>query len=134
MGMEQKIAQFFTSDAYAVVGASNDRNKFGNKVLRCYLQHHKNVYPVHPAETTVEGLAAVKAVSHLPDTVKSISIVTPPPVTEKIIAEAIARGIENVWIQPGTESRKAMDEALQHGLNVIGGGPCILVALGCALE
>ncbi|KTC98410.1 CoA-binding protein [Legionella erythra] len=132
--MEQAIVQFFTSEAYAVIGASNDRTKFGNKVLRCYLQHHKKVYPVHPMETLVEGLAAVKTVRDLPDTVKSISIVTPPAVTEKVMTEAIARGIDNVWMQPGAESRKAINDALQHGLNVIAEGPCILVALGCSLE
>lgn len=132
--MEQTIVQFFTSEAYAVIGASNDRTKFGNKVLRCYLQHRKKVYPVHPMEATVEGLAAVKAVRDLPDSVKSISIVTPPAVTEKVMTEAIARGIDNVWMQPGAESRKAIFDALKHGLNVIAEGPCILVALGCSLE
>lgn len=129
--MDQPIAQFFTSSAYAVIGASSHRDKFGNKVLRCYLQHHKKVYPVHPAEKTIEGLAVVHAVSALPDTVKSISIVTPPAVTDKVVAEAIAKGIENIWMQPGAESSQAIQKAVQHGINVIAEGPCILVELGC---
>ena len=48
--MQASIEKFFKSSAYAVVGASTNRDKFGNKVLRCYQQNNKTVYPVHPLE------------------------------------------------------------------------------------
>jgi len=126
----KKIQRFFTSPAYGVVGASSNREKYGNKVLRVYLQHHKKAYPVHPRETSVEGVATVPDVASLPDTVKSISIITPPAITEKIVEAAITKGIENIWMQPGAESDETIKQAEQHGINVIAHGPCILAELG----
>lgn len=128
--LENKIQQFFSSAAYAVVGASTNRDKYGNKVLRVYQQNHKAVYPVNPKEKEIEGLTSIPSLADLPHDVKSISIITPPPVTEKIVDEAIKKGIENIWMQPGAESEKAIRNALDHGINVIANGPCILVVLG----
>ncbi|MFN7094427.1 MAG: CoA-binding protein [Burkholderiales bacterium] len=122
-----KIKQFFTSAAYAVVGATNNRAKFGNKVLRCYLEHNKTVYPVHPQEKFIEDIACIASVSELPDEVASISIVTPPAVTEQIVDQAIAKGITNIWLQPGAESALAVQKCQQAEINVIANGPCILV-------
>lgn len=125
------IDKFLKAKAFAVIGASNNRDKFGNKVLRCYMQHHLTVYPVHPASKEIEGLTCYKSLADIPDTVKSISIITPPAVTEKIVKEAIAKKIENIWMQPGAESDLAITLCEQSGINVIAGGPCILVELGC---
>jgi uncharacterized protein len=95
--LDQKIQQFFNSKAFGVVGASNNREKYGNKVLRCYIQHHKNVCPVNPNEEKIEEIPCVSSVAELPDNVKSLSIITPPSVTEKIVAQAIDKGIKNIW-------------------------------------
>jgi len=124
------IEQFFSSPAFAVVGASSNRKKYGNKVLRTYLQHAKKVYPVNPNEKIVEGVSCYPDLQSLPDSVKSISIITPPAVTEKIVQQAIAKKIENIWMQPGAESKAAIQACEQHGINVIAQGPCILVELG----
>jgi predicted CoA-binding protein len=129
--MDARIQTFLTAEAFGVVGASSDRNKFGNKVLRCYLQHGKRAIPVHPRETDVEGIPAVKAVSQLPPEAASISVITPPPITEKVVEEAIAKGIRNIWMQPGAESAKAVETCRAHGVNVIGDGSCLLIELGC---
>jgi predicted CoA-binding protein len=94
--LDPKIAQFLESPAFGVVGASSNREKYGNKVLRCFLQHGRRAIPVHPKEKVVEGRAAVVAVSELPDEVAAISIVTPPAVTEQVVEAAIARGIKHV--------------------------------------
>ncbi|CAM2839862.1 CoA-binding protein [Legionella steigerwaltii] len=123
------IDSFFQSKAFAVIGASSNRAKFGNKVLRCYQQNDKKVYPVNPQETQIEGLSVISSVRDLPDEVESISIITPPTVTEKIVEEAIQKGIKNIWMQPGAESEKAIQNCKQHKINIIAGGPCILVTL-----
>jgi len=125
------IKKFLASPAFAVIGASNNRDKFGNKVLRCYITNQKTVYPIHPIEKEVEQLRCLKSVAELPDTVESISIVTPPLLTEKIIGQAITKGIKNIWMQPGAASQTAVDECTKNGINVIANGPCILVELGC---
>lgn len=124
------IKTFFTSEAFAVVGASTNRAKFGNKVLRCYLQHNKKVYPVNPHEKVIEEIPCINHLIDLPDNVKSISIVTSPNVTEKIVNEAIAKGIKNIWMQPGAENQLAIDKCREHQVNVIAGGACILMELG----
>lgn len=129
--MNEQIEQFFTSTKYAVVGASINKEKFGNKVLCCYIKHNKPVIPVNPIESTIEGLTCVKNVSDLPDTVKSISVVTPPAVTEKVVDEAIKKGIKNIWMQPGAHSELAIAKCKEHDINVIANGPCILVELHC---
>lgn len=127
---QEQIKQFFASKAYGVVGASTHREKYGNKVLRCYLQHHKIVYPVNPNETQIENVDCVKTVADLPKEVNSISIITPPPITEKIVEQVIKKGIQNVWMQPGAESALAIKKCQENRINVIAGGPCILVELG----
>lgn len=125
-----KIQSFLAAPAFAVAGASNNRNKYGNKVLRCYVQHHKTVYPLNPIPTVVEGLHCFHQVSELPDNVESLSIITQPSVTEKIVEQAISKGIHNIWMQPGAESNRAIDMCMQHKINVIAKGPCLLVVLG----
>ena len=128
--IENQIKLFLQSPAFAVVGASSDRAKYGNKVLRCYLQQGKTVYPVNPKDESIEGLPSVPSVRDLPDDVKSISIITPPAITEQIVLDAIKKGINNIWMQPGAESDKAIQNCVDHKINIIAGGPCILVILG----
>lgn len=125
------IDRFLDSPAFGVVGASPRRDKFGNKVLRCYLQHGRRAIPVNPREAQVEGVSTVATVADLPSEVASISIITPPQVTEAAVAAAIARGgIRHVWMQPGAESEAAISACHAAGINVIAGGPCLLVVLG----
>lgn len=124
------IARFLASPAFGVVGASPARHKYGNKVLRCYLQHGRRAIPVNPREDSVEGIECVDGVADLPPDVKSISVITPPAVTERVVEEAARRGIENVWMQPGAESDAAVATCRRAGINVIADGSCVLVVLG----
>jgi predicted CoA-binding protein len=124
------IDRFLSSPAYGVVGASPRRYKYGNKVLRCYQQNGRRVIPVNPREPEIEGAACVASVSDLPDDVKSISVITPPAVTERVVQDAIAKGIENVWMQPGAESEASVEACRKAGINVIADGSCVLVVLG----
>ncbi|HAZ7574326.1 CoA-binding protein [Legionella sp. PATHC032] len=128
--INQQIEVFLKSPAFAVVGASSKRSKYGNKVLRCYLQNGKKVYPVNPHETVIESLPVIHSINDLPDDVHSISIITPPPITEKTVKEAVKKGIKHIWMQPGAESDLAIQYCLDHKINVISGGPCILVVMG----
>ena len=67
--MSEDIEKFFTSPVYAVAGASSNRSKFGNKVLRCYLQNDLTAYAINPNEKVVEGLACLASVADLPEDV-----------------------------------------------------------------
>jgi predicted CoA-binding protein len=129
MDEQQQIRQFLASKRFAVVGASKDRAKYGNKVLRAYLQNDHDAVPINPGTDEIEGLASYRDLASLPEPVDAVSIITPPAVTERVVDEALRRGIKNIWMQPGAESDAAIAKAQQAGVNVIAGGPCVLVTL-----
>lgn len=130
MTIEQRIEKFLESPVFGVVGASTNRHKYGNKVLRCYLQHGRRAIPVHPAVATIEDQPVCASVDQLPAEVASLSLITPPAVTEKIVVQAAAKGIRNIWMQPGAESPAAIEFCRQQGMNLIADGSCVLVVLG----
>jgi predicted CoA-binding protein len=130
MPVQEQINQFLSAAAFGVAGASANRQKYGNRVLRCYLQNGKRAVPVNPNETEIEGIACVASVDGLPAEVKSLSMITPPAVTELLVPKAIAHGIENIWMQPGAESPAAVALCREKGVNVIADGSCLLVVLG----
>ena len=129
MTEREQIQAFLEGAPHAVVGASRDRAKYGNKVLRVYLQNGRAVFPVNPNADEVEGLKSYPDIASLPQSVHGISVITPPVVTEAIIEQAGQLGIKHVWLQPGAESEQAINRAAHWGMNLIAGGPCILVAL-----
>lgn len=129
MTEQEKIQAFLAGKRFGVVGASANREKYGNKVLRVYQQRGLDVVPVNPAGGEVEGLTAYADLASVPGQLDGVSIITPPKVTEQVVAQVLARGIKQIWMQPGAESPVAVALAEQAGANVIAGGPCILVTL-----
>lgn len=125
--MSDHIRSFMSRGPYAVVGASADRDKYGNKVLRAYLQQGLEVYPVNPRMAEIEGVKAYPDLPSIPAKVRGVSIITPPHVTERVVEEAAAAGAEFVWMQPGAESPEAIRRAKVLGLKVIADGACYLV-------
>lgn len=129
MDVQAEIQEFLAGTSFAVAGASRNREKYGNKVLRAFLQNDLVAWPVHPTEEEIEGVACSPDLASLPEAVHGLSIITPPAVTETLVEEAAAVGIKRLWMQPGAESPTAVERARELGLHVISGGPCILVAL-----
>jgi predicted CoA-binding protein len=130
MASQTQLDSFLKAKAFGVAGASVDRAKYGNKVLRTYQQRGLEVVPIHPKEATIEGLATVPNVDGLPSGIEALSIVTPPAITEQVVQAAARRGIKHVWMQPGAESPAAIAAAQAAGMNVIADGTCLLVVLG----
>lgn len=128
--VDEQIESFLKADAIAVAGASDEKHKYGHKVYVCYLENNRKVYPINPNAQTVMGDKAYPNLSALPEPVQSVSIITPPAVTNKIVDEAIKLGVRNLWMQPGAESAQSVRKAKEAGINVICGGPCVLVVLG----
>ncbi|HEU5122903.1 MAG TPA: CoA-binding protein [Verrucomicrobiae bacterium] len=112
----------------AIIGASSNRQKFGNKAVRAFLQQGFTVYPVNPNEPEVEGLATFKTVRDVPVRPQMISVYVPPPVVLKVLPDIAARGCNELWLNPGTESDAVLAEAERLGLNVI--QACSIVAVG----
>ena len=114
--------------AVAVIGASADRRKFGNKAVRAYLHQGWTVYPVNPSAELVEGLRAVPSVRELPEAVQRVLLYVPPEIGVELLPE-IARltGVE-LWVNPGAESDELLDKARELGLEPI--QACAIVDVG----
>src|SRR5438093_7540632 len=91
------------SKTVAIIGASNDRAKFGNKAVRAFRQQGYTVYPVNPKETEIEGLPAYKNILEVPIRPEMISVYLPPPVLLKTLPDIAAKGCDERWLNPGTE-------------------------------
>jgi predicted CoA-binding protein len=112
----------------AVVGASNDRSKFSNKAVRAYLQTGHTVFPVNPKESQIEGVPAFRSVLDLPERPQLVSVYLPPPVLLKVLPDIAAKGCDELWLNPGTDSDEVLAEAGRLGLNVV--QACSIVAVG----
>lgn len=123
------IDEFFSSQTYAVAGASNRRHKYGNKIFRALIAAGRVTYPLNPTQDEIEGHPAYSTIAEVPLVPEAISIITPPEVTRRIVADAIAAGVKHIWMQPGAEDGEASQLARFAGINVIDDGSCILVLL-----
>ena len=112
----------------AIIGASNDRSKFGNKAVRAFVQQGYQVYPVNPKEETIEGVPAFKSIRDIPARPQLVSVYLPPAVLLKVLPDIAARGCDELWLNPGTESEEVLAEAEKLGLNVI--QACSIVGVG----
>jgi predicted CoA-binding protein len=130
MTIDEQIEAFLKSPAFGVAGASVRREKYGNKVLRCYQQNGRKAIPINPHEREIEGAACVATITELPPEVKSLSMITPPAVTAKLVPRAIEKGITSIWMQPGAEHPDAVALCHENGINIIADGSCLLVVLG----
>jgi predicted CoA-binding protein len=116
----------------AIIGASTDRNKFGNKAVRAFVRQGYEVFPVNPREPLVEGLTAFKSIRDVPVQPAMVSVYLPPPVLLKTLPDIAARGCDELWLNPGTESDEVLAEAERLGLNVI--QACSIVGVGVSPE
>jgi predicted CoA-binding protein len=103
----------------AVIGASNDRSKFGNKAVRAYLKQGYTVYPVNPKGEEIEGQATFKSIRDVPVRPDLISVYVPPVLVMRMLADIADKGCEELWLNPGTESEEVIEEATRLGLNPI---------------
>ena len=112
----------------AVVGASNNRAKFGNKALRAFQAAGYRVIPVNLSEPTVEGLPAYKSVLDIPDTLDMATVYVPAHATLALLDEFERKQIPEIWINPGAESDEVIAEARRRGLKAI--FACSIVGIG----
>jgi predicted CoA-binding protein len=111
-----------------VLGASMDRTKFGNKAVRAFLQQGFTVYPVNPKESEIEGVKCFRTISEVPVRPQMVSVYLPPPIVRKVLPEIAAKGCDELWLNPGTESDEVLSEAERLGLNVV--QACSIVGVG----
>ncbi len=112
----------------AVIGASTDRSKFGNKAVRAFRNHGDQVVPINPKETEVEGLKAYRSVLDVPGAIDMATFYVPPGVGEALIEEVAKKGIREVWLNPGADSDSLADRARALGLET--NRACSIVGIG----
>jgi hypothetical protein len=112
----------------AVIGASNNRQKFGNRAVRAYHQQGYTVIPINPHETNVEGLQTYASVLDVPGPVDMASFYVPPEIGEQVIEEVAKKGIKEIWLNPGAESDALLSRARALNLQPI--VACSIVAIG----
>jgi predicted CoA-binding protein len=112
----------------AVIGASNDRRKFGNRAVRAFIQQGYTVVPVNPREHEVEGLKAYASVLDFPGPIDMASFYVPPEVGQQVIEEVARKQIPEVWLNPGAESDELVARARSLSIKPI--VACSVVAVG----
>jgi len=113
----------------AILGASSDRTKFGNKSLRAHLHGGYEVYPVNPKADRIEGLASYASLAAVPaDQLDRISVYLPPAVGLRVLPEIAAAQAREVWFNPGSATPELLQRARALGVNAI--ASCSIVDLG----
>ncbi|HCO22440.1 CoA-binding protein [Gimesia maris] len=113
----------------AIIGASADRQKYGNKSVRAHLKQGYEVFPIHPTETSIEGLTVYPSLSEVPVAhLDRISVYVPPQIGISLLEEIQAKGADEVWFNPGSESPELLRRASELGLDII--RACSIVDIG----
>src|SRR5262245_49392398 len=112
----------------AIIGASHDRRKFGNKAERAFRAEGYTVIPINPHESEVEGVKAYRSVLDVPGTIDMASMYVQPEIGAALLAELEQKKIPEIWVNPGAEDDALMAEARRRGLNVI--FACSIVGIG----
>jgi uncharacterized protein len=113
----------------AVIGASNDRRKFGNKALRAFARQGYTVIPVNPRETEVEGRKAYASVMDVPGRIDIATVYVPPSAGLAVMEQLAALGgLEEVWLNPGADDVAVVARARELGLKAI--QACSIIGIG----
>ena len=112
----------------AIVGASSNRAKFGNKALRAFQNQGYTVIPINPTEAEVEGHRTYKSVLDVPDHIDMATIYVPAPVGVKVMDDLAKKGVPEVWLNPGADDRSVIEKARALGLKTV--QHCSIIAIG----
>ena len=88
----------------AIIGASSNPRKFGNRAVRAFRRQGYTVIPINPNEAQVEGLKTYASVLDVPDAIDIATFYVPPNIGEKVMKEVAKKNIPEVWLNPGAES------------------------------
>ncbi|MDB6038438.1 MAG: hypothetical protein JWM99_2279 [Verrucomicrobiales bacterium] len=112
----------------AIIGAHNDRSRWGNKAVRAFMRQGFEVFPVSPTESQIEGLRAFKKIAEVPTRLNLVSIYVRPEILLKLLPEIAEKGCDELWLNPGTASPEVLEKAVELKLKVIQG--CSILGIG----
>jgi len=124
--MQELIDEFMNQRKFAVIGATDNPEKYGNKIVKNLKNRGYEVYPVNPRLKEVEGLTCYASLTDIPVKVDVVDFVVPPAVTEDILEQCVSLGLTRIWLQPGSESESSV--AFCHGNNLkLVYGVCVML-------
>jgi predicted CoA-binding protein len=112
----------------AVIGASSNRSKFGNKAVRAFLNQGYTVIPINQTEATVEGLTAYRSVLEVPGPIDLATFYVAPAVGRAVLEDVAKKGIREVWFNPGADSPDLVERARALALTPLVG--CSILRIG----
>jgi len=119
MNTKEGISEFLKLKTLAVAGVSRSEKKFASNMYKTLKAKGYSLYAVNPNTTNIKGETCFPDIQSLPKLVDGVVIAVPPAQTEKVVKDAVAAGVKNIWIQQGAESKEAIDFCKQNGINVI---------------
>jgi predicted CoA-binding protein len=125
---ESAQTYFGPMKSVAILGASANRTKFGNKAVRAFVQKGYQVFPVNPVEKEIEGLSVYRTIEDIPTRPSIVSVYLGPPTLLKLLPAIASKGCDELWLNPGTESTEVLAEAERLGLSVV--SHCSIIAIG----
>lgn len=117
--MNELIQEFMALKKFAVVGATDNPEKYGYQILANLKKRGYEVYPVNPRLKTIEGMECFATLADLPVKVDVVDFVVPPSATESILRECLELGLGRIWLQPGSESKAAVEFCQENNFKVV---------------
>lgn len=116
----------------AIIGASTDRKKYGNKAVRAFVQGGWTVYPVNAKAAEIEGIKCYASIGDVPDPLDRISLYVPPNAGVSLLPEIARKPHKELFLNPGSESPELVEKAEAMGLRPI--QACSVVNIGLRPE
>ncbi|MBN2074091.1 MAG: CoA-binding protein [Dehalococcoidales bacterium] len=117
--MQDTIKEFMDQKKFAVIGATDNTEKYGNRIFMNLKDRGYEVYPVNPKLEELDGIPVYHTLSDVPVKVDVVDFVVPPAVTEEILKECNKLGLKKIWLQPGSESETAIQYCQDNDMKVL---------------
>jgi uncharacterized protein len=116
--MQAIVQELISKKRFAIIGATDNPEKFGYKILQNLKSRGFEVFPVNPRLKEINGTQCYASLSDIPEKVEVVNFVVPPKVTEETLKECKKLGLNNIWLQPGSESETAIQYCRDNGMKV----------------
>ncbi|MBN1693288.1 MAG: CoA-binding protein [Dehalococcoidales bacterium] len=117
--MQDLIKEFMAQKKFAVIGATDNPEKYGNQIIKNLKKRGYKIYPVNPRLKEVEGLPCYASLAEIPVKADVVDFVVPPGVTEEILKQCKELGFKRIWLQPGSESEAAISYCNENNMKVV---------------
>ena len=117
--MQDLIGEFMAQKTFAVIGATDNPEKYGNQIFKNLRSRGYEVYPVNPNLEELDGVKCYPSLADIPVKVDVVDFVVPPEVTEVTLQRCNQLGLNRIWLQPGSESEAAIAYCHENSLKVV---------------